>query len=113
MNADTLISFTRFGVGDADPELQQKLASTWLSLCLENGELPGAMTFYTDGVRLACEGSPVLDQLAEFERRGVHLILCKTCLDAFGLTDQVAVGIVGGMGDIVTAQSVATKVIAL
>ena len=34
---------------------------------------------------------------------GVELVLCSTCLDRFGLTDQVAVGVIGGMGDIITA----------
>ena len=113
MQSDTLVSFTRNGMGDADPELQLRLAAVWLTVCLENGHLPGAISFYAEGVRLACEGSPVLEQLAALEAQGVHLILCKTCLDAFGLADQVAVGLVGGMGDIFAAQAKASKVIAL
>ena len=113
MQSDTLVSFTRNGMGDADPELQLKLAGVWLTVCLDNDRLPGAITFYTDGVKLACEGSPVLEQLAALEAKGVHLILCKTCLDAFGLGDKVAVGVVGGMGDIFAAQAKAAKVIAL
>ena len=113
MLTSSLVSFTRNGMGSADPELQLKLAGVWLQVCLDNEHLPGAITFYTDGVRLACEGSPVLDLLAEYERRGVHLILCKTCLDTFGLTDQVRVGLVGGMGDIFAAQAKAAKIIAL
>ena len=113
MLTTTLASFTRNGMGSADPALQLKLAGVWLAMCLQNDMLPGAMTFYTDGVRLACEGSPVLEQLAEFEQRGVHLILCKTCLDTFGLADKVQVGLVGGMGDIFAAQAKATKVINL
>ena len=111
--SNTVISFTRNGMGHADEELQLRLAGVWLSVCLENGQLPGAMTFYTDGVRLACVGSPVLDQLRLFEEAGVHLILCKTCLDAFDLGDKRAVGIVGGMGDIFAAHAKAEKVIAL
>jgi sulfur relay (sulfurtransferase) complex TusBCD TusD component (DsrE family) len=113
MQSDTLVSFTRNGMGSADVELQQKLAGVWLTLCLENGRLPGAITFYTEGVRLACTGSPVLEQLKALEEKGVHLILCKTCLDSFGLADEVAVGIVGGMGDIIAAQATAAKIVNL
>lgn len=114
MQADTLVSFTRYGMGEAaDDALRLKLAGVWLTVCLENDKLPGAITFYTDAVRLACEGSPVLEQLAALEAKGVHLILCKTCLDAFGIADQVRVGTVGGMGDIIAAQSTATKVVNL
>jgi hypothetical protein len=113
MQSDTLVVFTRNGMGHAEPGLQQRLAGTWLRLCLENGRLPGAIAFYTDGVRLACEGSPVLDLLGELEAKGVRLVLCKTCLDAFGLGGAVRVGVVGGMGDILAAQSAATKVLHL
>ncbi len=110
---DTLVVITREGMGSAEPALQKKLVGTWLTLVLEGGHLPGAICFYTDGVKLAVEGSPVLEQLAKLEERGVHLILCKTCLDFFGLAEKVRVGIVGGMGDILAAQSIARKVLPL
>ena len=64
-------------------------------------------------MRLVCEGSPVLDRLRALEAKGVHLIICKTCLDMMGLADKVAVGVVGGMGDIVAAQWTADKVVSL
>ena len=45
MQSDTLVSFTRNGMGAADPELQLKLAGVWLTVCLDNDRLPGAITF--------------------------------------------------------------------
>ncbi|MDF1701956.1 MAG: DsrE family protein [Planctomycetota bacterium] len=110
---DTLVLVTRRGMGHADESLQEHVFGVWLKLTLENGTLPGAIAFYTDGVRLACEGSPVLEELEALEARGVHLILCKTCLDAFGITDTARVGVIGGMGDIIAAQTKAAKVITL
>ena len=110
---NTVILFTRNGMGQAPQDLQQTLAAKFLSLTLESGDLPAKILFYTDGVRLACEESPVLSQLAELEKRGVELVLCKTCLDYFGLSAKVKAGIVGGMGDILTALQKAEKVIAL
>ncbi len=110
---DTLVVVTREGMGSAEPALQRKLVGTWLTLLLEGGDLPGAICFYTDGVKLAVEGSPVLEQLSRLEERGVHLILCRTCLDFFGLAEKVRVGVVGGMGDILAAQTVAARIIAL
>ncbi len=75
---------------------------------------PGlSLLFYTDGVKLACDGSPVIDQLRALKERGVELILCSTCLDYYGLREKVAVGIVGGMPDIIEAMSAAGKVISL
>ena len=112
-DSDTVILITRNGMGEADPILQLKLMGTYLKLLDENDMLPGAICFYTEGVRLAVEGSPVLETLQSLERKGVHLILCSTCLNYFNLLDKAKVGIVGGMGDILEAQHLATKVITL
>jgi len=112
-NSSTVLLFTHNGMGYAEPELQLKLAGTYLHLLDEHNMLPAAICFYTDGVKLAVQGSPVLDQLKSLEAKGVRLILCSTCLNYFGLIDQVRVGIVGGMTDIIEAQFQAEKVITL
>ena len=110
---DTLVVITRNGMGDAEPELQQKLLSKWIQLTLENDQLPGALALYTRGVLAACEGSPALEGLQALDAKGVPVILCKTCIDAFDVADEVRVGIVGGMGDIIAAQIKAGKVVHL
>jgi intracellular sulfur oxidation DsrE/DsrF family protein len=110
---DTVILLTREGMGSADATLQHKLLDTYLNLLLKNGSYPNAICFYTEGVRLVVEGSPHLEQLSLLEQRGVRLIICSTCLTYFGLTDKVKVGIVGGMADILEAQTRASKVISL
>jgi sulfur relay (sulfurtransferase) complex TusBCD TusD component (DsrE family) len=111
---DTLVLVTSDGMGRTDDaDLRRTLLAKWLDLVIEGGHLPGAMAFYTDGVRLAVEGSPVLERLKALEAKGVRLVLCKTCLDRFGLTDRVRAGVVGGMGDIIAAQWTAAKVVAL
>ncbi len=58
-------------------------------------------------------GSPVLGELKALADKGVELVLCSTCVETFGLRDQVAVGIVGGMGDIVEAVTKADNAITL
>lgn len=110
---DALLMVTHDGMGHAGPELGRKLLAKYLELLEENGTLPGAIAFYTEGVRLVCEGSSVLDRLRSLEAKGVRLLSCKTCLDAFGLTDRVRAGVVGGMGDIQAAQVMASKVVTL
>ncbi len=108
-----LIQVIHDGMGAADAELQHALLRKYLLLLQENNTLPGAICFYTSGVKMVAEGSPVLDVLQSLEARGVRLIVCKTCLDYYGLLEKVRVGIVGGMGDIITAQWLADKVITL
>ena len=110
---ETAILVTRAGMGHAEPALQAKLMVTYLRLLLANDTIPGAICLYGDGVKLAVPGSAVLEELAELEKKGCHLILCQTCLNHFGLAEDVKVGTVGGMGDIIAAQVTAQKVITL
>lgn len=113
MKTDTVYLFTRNGLGDGPTHLQQLLAQKFLALTLQSGQLPARILFYTEGVRLACAGSPVLDELRALEAQGVELVLCKTCLDTFFLAGKVQVGIVGGMGDILETLQQAPKVVSL
>ena len=112
-DSDTVILITRNGMGEAVQELQHKLIGIYLKLLDEHDVRPGAICFYTDGVKLVVEGSPVLDTLRSLEGKGVRLILCSTCLNYYDLLDKVKVGIVGGMGDILEAQRQAAKVITI
>jgi selenium metabolism protein YedF len=110
---DTVILVTNNGMGKGDPALQHKLAAKYFELLAQNTHLPAAICFYTDGVKLAVTGSPVIEQLKALEVNGVHIILCSTCLDFYGLSKEVQVGIVGGMTDIIEAQTKAAKVITI
>ena len=109
---DIVLVFNGQGMGVSDDQsLKEKLAKSYLTLASQMDPLPRVICFYTDGVKLACEGSPVLDELSVLEQKGVRLILCQTCLNTYGLVDQVQVGIVGGMGDIITAMWMADNAI--
>jgi selenium metabolism protein YedF len=111
--SNTIILISRNGMGSADLTLQHKLISTYLKLLNEHDYLPAAICFYTEGVKLATEGSPVIKTLKALEAKGVRLILCGTCLNYFDLQENVQVGIVGGMTDIIEAQWNAEKVISI
>ena len=114
MNVEnTVILVTKNGMGAADDKLQQLLFQKYIELLLQNASLPQALCFYTEGVRLVCEGSPVLEELRQLESKGIRLIICSTCLNYLELTTKVQVGIVGGMGDILEAQMKAEKVITI
>lgn len=109
-----VLVFNSDGMGvSANQGLRELLASRFLALIADAGTLPAAVCFYADGVKLVCEGSPLLAALHELEQRGVHLVVCKTCLDTLGLADRMRIGIVGGMTDIITAMWQADTVITL
>jgi intracellular sulfur oxidation DsrE/DsrF family protein len=110
---NTVIQITNNGVGNADEKLQHTLMAKYLELLMQNNSLPAAFCFYTAGVKLVCEGSPVTEHLRSFEEKGVHLIVCSTCLNYYELNKKLKIGIVGGMGDIIEAQAKADKVISI
>ncbi len=112
MDRNTLILFTRNGLGDAPAELQLKLGSIFLSL-VDRQTAPGVIAFYGEGVKLVCDDSPVLEQLRSLVTHGATIVVCQTCLDFFKVRDRVRVGTIGGMGDIVAAMSSADKVISV
>src|SRR4030042_1936184 len=79
-------------LGRGDEQLGSMLMANFLRLLGETEEKPGSMIFWNTGVRLVCEGSPVLHRLKQLEEQGVELLACATCLEHFELTDKLAVG---------------------
>lgn len=108
----TTVSITRYGMGEGPEELRLVLVKNYLTLLAE-GVLPSFITLYADGVKLALKDSPVLEQLRLLEEKGVRILICKTCLNYFGKLDDVAVGTVATMVDIMDAQNYCDKLIAL
>ena len=110
----TVFVFNTYGMGHTDDAtLKIKLAKKFLALIAAAAPLPSQICFYTDGVKLTIEGSPVLDELKALHDKGVELVICSTCVDTFGLRDKVRVGVVGGMPDIITAITQADNAITL
>jgi intracellular sulfur oxidation DsrE/DsrF family protein len=113
MANDTMLLITNHGMGKGPQDLQLTLLGKYLDLLAQHTDLPAVIAFYTEGVTLVIEGSPVLEQLAGLEKKGVRLVVCSTCLNYFGLAEKVKVGIVGSMADILEGQLRAAKVITL
>ena len=54
-----------------------------------------------------------LEDLRRLEEQGVKILTCGTCLNFYGLTEQLRVGTVSNMYDIVTRMQKAGKVVSL
>ena len=112
-NPSTVILINNEGMGHADQALQYTLIKKYLSLLDSQEPLPEALCFYASGVKLVTKGSPVIEFLKDLEAKGIRLIVCQTCLDFYSITDQLQVGTMAGMPDILDAQHNADKVITL
>jgi selenium metabolism protein YedF len=71
------------------------------------------LIFVNNGVKLTIGGSPVLENLQVYEKEGLKILVCGTCLDHFNLLEKKQVGDTTNMLDIVTAMQLADKVITL
>ncbi len=107
----TTVVITAEGLGRGDEDLGRRLMLKFLAQLAALPVKPQVVAFYNAGVRLLASASPVIDVLAALDRDGVDLIACGTCVDHFGIRDQLAVGRISDMREIVTNMLSAAKVI--
>lgn len=79
-------------LGRGSDELGRILIKALLNTLAENQSLPERIVFINSGVKLACEGSDVLDALKKISVRGVEILACGTCLNFFELSEKIKVG---------------------
>ncbi|MBC7343131.1 MAG: sulfurtransferase-like selenium metabolism protein YedF, partial [Clostridia bacterium] len=93
--------------------LGQVLMRSFFYTLREAEVVPGSIIFINSGVKLACEGSPVLSDLMALEKRGVRILSCGTCLDYFQLKEKLCVGSISNMYSIVEAMMTSDRLITL
>lgn len=103
----------RSAMGEGDRELGETLMRAFLNKLRARDEVPAAMLFYNEGVKLLTTGSYVLDAVDALEQKGVQLLACGTCLNYYGLSDTLRVGQVSNMEEIVDYMHRADQVITL
>lgn len=106
-----LCATDRMGFGD--DELGQKLMVSYIKTLKEMGPELWHLIFVNNGVKLTIGGSPVLEALQGYEKEGLKILVCGTCLDHFDLLEKKQVGDTTNMLDIVMATQLADKVITL
>jgi selenium metabolism protein YedF len=80
------------GLGRGDEKLGKVLMASFMGVLEDSPEKPAKVVFWNTGVRLVCEGSPVLEHLKGLEAEGVEILACSTCLNYFNLMDKLKVG---------------------
>jgi len=98
-------------IGFGDDALGLKLMVNFLRTLKEMGNELWRLVFVNNGVKLTIEGSDVIEDLKDYEKDGLKILVCGTCLDHFNLLDSKQVGETTNMLDIITAMQLADKVI--
>jgi len=101
----------RMGFGDDD--LGRKLMVNFLRTLKEMGNELWCLVFVNNGVKLTIDGSEVIEDLKNYEKEGIKILVCGTCLNHFNLLERKQAGETTNMLDIVTAMQLADKVISI
>ncbi|MFO0972005.1 MAG: DsrE family protein [Phycisphaerae bacterium] len=108
----TAILLNKDQMGHGDAELGRKILATFLRKSIAVADLEWVCLFNA-GVKLATRDSPVAPELTLLHERGVDVIPCATCVDFYGLRNNLCVERIGTMDDIVDALRKATRVVTL
>lgn len=99
------------GLGSPDQKLGEILLGNFLRILGDRETLPKYIILWHGGVKTAARGSDTLGFLQTLEQRGVEIVICRTCVEFYGIEDEIAVGKVDGMVrmlDIMGSNSVLT-----
>ena len=111
LKGDYVIAFQKNTLGQGVEELGQLLIKGFINTLPELDKKPGTLVFLNTGILLALKDSPVLGSLSRLQSEGVKILVCGTCLDYYQKKDELAVGIVSNMYDILDELSRAGKVL--
>ena len=103
------VTSNRLGVGDE--RLGEILIKAFLNTIWETKQKPDKVIFMNNGVKLITEGSQVLETIKLLEKEGIGIISCGTCLAYYELTDELKVGLISNMYEIVDTLINTPKVI--
>lgn len=115
MNFDkkTVIVISSDKLGSGDDKLGATLMKSYLFALSESSKLPTNLIFLNGGVKLVVEGSSCLESVEKLSKDGVNILSCGTCLDFYGLKDQLAIGEITNMYSIVELMNKAQNTIKL
>jgi len=108
---DLVVFIESDSIGRGSEELGRILMRSFLHTLGEGEIKPAKIIMVNSGVKLACEGSEVLEDLHQLSRQGAEILSCGTCLDYFRLKPKLQVGRISNMYEILSSLAQAGKVL--
>jgi len=108
----TVIVLHNETMGQGDTDLGRKILGTCLRKLNRFADLE-ALVLYNAGVKLATKDSLFAAELHQLHENGVDVFVCGTCIEHYGLRDQLIFEHVSSMDEILATLQAADKVITL
>lgn len=110
-SSDLVVFIDNDSMGRGSEELGKILMRSFLQTLEQSDIQPKKVILVNNGVRLACQGSEVLEDLQELSAKGSEILACGTCLEFFGIKKDLMVGKVSNMYEILNSLWQAGKLI--
>ncbi len=108
------VFFNKASVGGGDDELGLSLAKMAIFTLSESDKIPAYILFMNGGVKLTTGIEPqIVENLKTLIEKGTKVLVCGTCLNFYGVKEELKVGTVSNMYDILGAMQEVGKVITL
>jgi len=108
------VFFNTNAIGTNEGELGGNLAKMAIFTLSESANIPSYVLFMNEGVKLVCGEQPqIIEDLNTLIGKGTKVLVCGTCLNFYGLKEELKVGEVSNMYDILGAMQEVSKVIKL
>lgn len=98
-------------MGHGDDALGRILIKGFVFALTQLDVLPKTILLYNAGARLSIQGAETLQDLCTLQQAGVSIYTCGTCLNHFGIAEQLAVGEVTNMYTIVEEMRHADRIL--
>lgn len=108
---DTVYVIGKDVLGDGSKELGIILMKGFIYTLTEIKPYPKALVFLNSGINLTTDGSESIADLKKLKDNGVKILSCGTCLDYYEKKDELLVGEISNMYDIVETISDANNTI--
>lgn len=100
-------------IGSGSKELGESLMKMFFYTLAESDDFPSQILFINEGVRLPVFNEDVVGHLKTLAAQGVEILVCGTCLNYYKIAEQLKVGTISNMFDIVSRMQTAAKVVTL
>jgi len=108
---DVVVFITGEHLGTGDEIPCKKLMKSFLETLCNSEAKPAKIILMNSAVKLAAEGSDVLEALQLLEEQGVQILSCGACVDYYQLNNVLRAGKINNMYDAIQSLMSAEKVI--
>ena len=110
-NGSWVVFMGKDHVGEGAQELGSNLAKMFFYTLSQEEDLPASILFMNGGVNLPTKDEQVIEHLKVLRDKGVEILVCGTCLDYYGLKDELKIGEISNMYEIAGRMFRASKVV--